>query len=71
MRRFHFHYNKLASRKAGKPQVTLHYKGKCILVDNIKICVNIQGKINKRQPYFVMTGSCSQVDIVNNEATIY
>jgi hypothetical protein len=53
---FFFHYNKPASRQAGKPVLSVHWKGACHFVDNVVCCVPCSGKINKRQPYFVMRG---------------
>ncbi len=62
---FYFHFNKPASKKAGKPQISIHYKGQCFIVDNIQCSVATKGKIRKRQPYFVMTGKCAYL-LVND-----
>jgi len=56
--RFFFHYNKPASRAAKKPQISVHYRGVCHIVDNIACFEPCAGRVNKRQPYFVMGGSC-------------
>lgn len=58
MKIFYFHYNKPASKKAGKPQISIHYKKTCYIVDNVDCRVPTIGKINKRQPFFVMKGKC-------------
>lgn len=60
MKTFWFHYNKVASRKAGRPQITVHYNRICHLVDFIICNVPTHSKINKRQPYFVMKGKCAE-----------
>jgi hypothetical protein len=51
---FFFHYNKPASREQKKPVISVHYKDQCFLVENIVCNVPTKGKLNKRQPYFVM-----------------
>ncbi len=55
---FWFHYNKLASKAQGIPVISFHYQGKCHLVNNIKCNAKTEGRISKRQPYFVMAGKC-------------
>lgn len=55
-RAFFFHYNKPASRQAGKPVISVHWKGACHFVDNVDVRVPVKGRIGKRQPYFVMAG---------------
>lgn len=57
-RSFHFHYNKPASKKAGEPQISIHIDKTCWIVGNIQCKVPTTGKINKRQPFFVMKGKC-------------
>lgn len=37
---FYFHYNKPASIKAGKPQLTVHYQKTCFLVDAVDVRVS-------------------------------
>lgn len=63
---FFFHYNKPASQRAGKPQISVHYKNKCHIVDNIICKTPIAGKLNKRQPRFVVKGKCKNFRIRNN-----
>jgi hypothetical protein len=67
---FFFHYNKPASQKAGKPQISVHYGKTCYIVDNVSCDVHVEGKINKRQPYFVMKGKCKTFEVKNNIAVI-
>lgn len=68
---FFFHYNKIASRKAGRNKLSIHYKGKCYLVDGIECNVPVFSKDNKRQPHCVMKGSAKDIIIAtDNIATI-
>lgn len=69
-RRFFFHYNKPASLSKKKPQISIHFKNKCIIVDNIEVRVQTEGKLNKRQPYFVMQGWAKEVEIVDEKAIV-
>ena len=70
MRKFWFHYNKPASKKASKPQITLHYKDQCMLVDNVVLNVKTFGQVRKRQPYFVVCGYAESVLIKNKIAHV-
>ena len=67
---FFFHYNKPASKQKGKPVISLHYRKHCLLVDNLVCTVPTQGRINKRQPLFVVTGKANKVEIKDNIAYI-
>lgn len=71
--KFFFHYNKPASKKAGKPQVSVHYKGVCMIGDAEKLVCNAvtSGKINKKQPHFVMIGESPKVENVDGAITIH
>lgn len=66
---FFFHYNKPASRSAGKPQITVHTGGKCIIVDNVECNVSTKGRVRKTQPMFVVCGK-GNVVIKDNVAVI-
>lgn len=59
-----YHY-----RKAEKA-MTVHFRGKCICVQNIVCQVPCETKWNKRQPQLVMQGWASQVKIEDNVAYI-
>lgn len=61
MRTFWFHYNKPASKIAGKPQISVHYNNSCHIVDEIECLVPTFSKINKRQPFFVMKGKYNNI----------
>lgn len=60
---FFFHYNKPATKKAGKPVVSLHYKNQCILIENLICNVPIQSRVRERQPRLVMVGKSDNVII--------
>jgi hypothetical protein len=70
MKAFFFHYNKPASAKAGKPQITLHVGKQCLLIDNIVCNVPTSGKIRKHQPRFVVSGRASSIVIADNIAIV-
>lgn len=53
---FFFHYNKPASQKAGRPKISVHWSGSCLIADNIECRVTCRGRIRNKQPYFVMAG---------------
>jgi hypothetical protein len=69
-RAFFLHMNKPASQKAGRPVISLHFRGKCHLVDNIVCNVPTSGRTRKTQPLFVMAGKASSVRIENGIAYI-
>lgn len=64
--RFYFHYNKIQTLKEGKPQVSVHVKQKCHIVDNVICNVPTFGKINKTQPKFVVQGKAEKFEIRDN-----
>lgn len=67
---FFFHYNKPASIASKKPQISIHYKKQCLIVNNIVCNVNTYGHLKKIQPKFVMKGKCKSIDIKNGIAYI-
>lgn len=67
---FFYHYNKPLSRQRGKPQISIHYRGACMIVDNIVLNVKTWGRLNKRQPYFVVVGKAKDITIDKNVAYI-
>lgn len=68
---FFFHYNKPASRSAKRPQISVHWQKKCLIVDNVTCYAPTKGHINKRQPFFVMKGKATSVEVVGNVALIH
>jgi hypothetical protein len=67
---FFFHYNKPASRAAGKTVLSLHWRGVCHMVSNITCDVPTLGRHRKTQPRWVLTGRASQLRIVDGHAHI-
>lgn len=65
MRSFFFHYNKPASQKAKKPQISIHYNKTCFIVDNLICDVPTYGKIRNSQPRFIVCGKCSSFEIID------
>jgi len=71
MKTFWYHYNKPASRKVGRPQISIHYNKVCHIVDNIICGVPTKGRITvRRQPHFVMVGRCNSFEIVEGVAYV-
>ncbi len=68
--KFFFHYNKPASTRAGKPQVTVHFRGACHILDNVLINVPTYGKLREKQPRFVIAGECDTLTIDNGVGTL-
>lgn len=56
MSAFWFHYNKPASRTAGRPVMTVHYRGACHFVRHIKCHVPVRTRERQSQPHVVMAG---------------
>jgi len=69
-KRFFFHYNKPASKQEGKPVISVHFNKTCHLVNNVVCECDTEGKINKRQPFFVMQGKAQKIEIKNKVAYI-
>lgn len=65
---FFFHYNKPLSKQKGVPMISVHVANTCYAVKNVVCSVKTSGKINKRQPYFVMRGKLQQFNIIDNIA---
>ena len=60
---FFFHYNKPASLAAGRPKLSVHFDGKCHIVDHLNCVVPIWSHHQKRQPRCIMKGKCISVSI--------
>lgn len=63
--RVSYHYH-----RHGEKCMSIHYKGKCILVKDIECNVPVQTKWNKTQPKLVMQGWASSVKISKGKAII-
>ena len=66
---FSFHYNKPASRAAGKTILTVHYRDKCYLVEDLECNVPTKVRHRKTQPYCVLAGK-GILNITESKATI-
>lgn len=67
---FFYHYNKPASLKAGRNQLTVHYQNMCLLVDGVDVRVPCKSKNRKKQPRCVLVGKCTSIIIENGIAII-
>lgn len=56
MHRFFFHYNKPASQSSGTPKISVHYRGKCHIVERLICKVPLSSQSRSRQPRLVMAG---------------
>jgi hypothetical protein len=65
-----FHYNKPYSQKNNVDMWSVHYKGTCHIVEQIKCNIPTFSKNNKKQPRVVMKGYAKKVTIQNNTALI-
>ncbi len=68
---FFYHYNKPASKAAGEPILTLHYKKQCHPVKSIICGTETWTHKQKRQPHIVVKGNAKHIDIVCDVAYIY
>jgi len=68
-RSFWYHYNKPASKLAGKPKLTIHQNKSCKLVDGVVCKVDTFSRNRKTQPHLVIAGKGS-IMIINNIAYI-
>ena len=64
-RRFCYHWRKCDGR------MTVHYRDRCLVVDNVTCKAVCHSKRNKRQPRLVMQGYTNRVTIQNGIATIH
>lgn len=64
---FYFHYNKVESRRLKQGKMTIHFKGKCHIVDNIRCSASVRTKHSKRQPFIMMTGLSDDIYFTENE----
>jgi len=75
--RFLFHYNKPESKRQGRNVLTLHWQGKCHLVNNITCHVPTETHNQKRQPHCVIRGWAAEVEfrglgyLMDDTAIIY
>jgi hypothetical protein len=67
---FWYHYNKPASRKFGSPKLTVHYRGQCLLVDDLDCSVRTFSRKRKTQPHVVIAGVADSLVVKNGTAYI-
>lgn len=67
---FFYHYNKPESKRTGTEKISLHFQGKCHIVNNVDIRVPTYGKKRKEQPNFVVAGQANDIKIRNKIAYI-
>lgn len=53
---FFIHFNKAASKKAGRVQWTVHFRDTCHIVDHLRVNCAVRSRTQKKQPYAVLTG---------------
>lgn len=63
--RFFYHYYRYGEKK-----MSVHFRGKCRWVDDVKCEVPCETKWNKRQPHLVMRGMASAVKVKGGVAYI-
>lgn len=62
--RFFYHFRRAENA------MTIHFQGRCLLAKDITCGVKTETKWNKQQPYLVIQGFASNVEIINNKAYI-
>lgn len=62
--RFFYHYYKQ------KKKMSIHFRNKCTIVDDIICTPECETKWKKIQPYLVMQGFATDVTIIDNKAYI-
>lgn len=65
MKTFWVHYNKPASRKAGRNKLTVHFGGMCHIVNGVKIGVPTHSYDRTTQPRCVIKGRANHISIKN------
>ena len=69
-RSFWFHYNKPASRIAGAPRLTIHWKGACHIVTGIRCLVPTESRIRRSQPHVVIAGKAEGIEFNDGQALV-
>lgn len=62
--RFYYHYNKPNNK------MTVHFKNKCYIVDDVVCCVWCETKWNNTQPKLVIRGFAQEIKFEDNKAYI-
>lgn len=69
-RRFTYHFNKPASARLGRPVMSVHWQGRCHIVDGIVCSAVCESHVNRRQPRVVMRGWARGVRLTRGVALI-
>lgn len=67
-RRFFYHFNKPASAAAGTPKLSIHYEGKCHVVDHIDCATRCESHHQNRQPHCIMRGMARNVLVTKDSS---
>ena len=67
LRRVWYHYNKPASNKQGRSVLTVHWRGKCLLVHHIICGIPTETHHQKAQPRCVVRGWAESVKLVTED----
>ena len=62
--RFFYHYH-----RHGEKKMSVHFRGKCTLVDDVVCNLPCESKWNKTQPKLVMRGFCKGVEVLTDKRT--
>ena len=69
---FFFHYNKPASLTSGEPTISLHFKNKCHMIQELYCEVSTHSRINKNNsPHFVMAGNANKITFSDDKSIAY
>jgi hypothetical protein len=69
-RRFFFHFNKPLSRQRKCVVWSVHFKGQCLFVNDIRCSVPCESHARKRQPFAVIRGMATSVTVTDGVAEI-
>lgn len=69
-RAFWYHYNKPASLSAGRTKWSVHYKGRCYIVDDLDVKVPARSRARNQAPKAVMAGRCNELHVKKGVAVI-
>ncbi len=61
LRRIWWHYHKAASRAAKRNVLTVHWQGKCHLVNHVLCAIKLETHAQKRQPHCILRGFAREV----------
>lgn len=68
--RFFLHYNKPLSKQKGEHIWSVHFRNKCYFTPHIDCTVATESKTNSRQPFVVMRGMATEIEILEDKLII-